>query len=59
MFLLVVCRKGYKYIVEILIKVGVDVNIEDRDNILLIVVCKEDYLYLVKNFIEVGFDVNF
>lgn len=42
-----------------LIKVGVDVNIEDRDNILLIVVCKEDYLYLVKNFIEVGFDVNF
>lgn len=56
---MVVCRKGYIYIVEILIKVGVDVNIEDRDNILLIVVCKEDYLYLVKNFIEVGFDVNF
>lgn len=42
-----------------MIKVGADVNIEDRDNTPLTAACKADHLHLVVNLIEAGSDVNF
>lgn len=45
--LILVCCKGYLFIVKILIKEGVDVNGSDGCRILLILVCFYGYLDVV------------
>lgn len=46
-------------LIEFVIKVGVDVNLKDKDYILLILVCEEGNLWIVVVLIDVGVDVNF
>lgn len=45
--LVIVCKLGYLEIVVVLLKVGVNVNLNDVFYILLIVVCENGYLNIV------------
>lgn len=49
---------GYLNIVERLIKVGVDVNLKDKEIILIKVVYDKGYLVIVEKLKEVGVDVS-
>lgn len=63
MLFIIFCETKNEDLVEILIKVGVDVNLKDVDEssgykILLINVCEIGYLNIVESLIKFGVNVN-